>query len=285
MTERLSEIEERIDSVGQLSSVVGAIRGIAAARLREGQDRLDGVRAYAEAVAVAIGEALALLPQARAPAVDDSPEGSGLIIALCSEQGFVGAYNSRVLDAAGALANAAGTKLFVIGDHGLAVTNERGLDVAWSAPMAVHADETTELANRLADLLYDEVGRGARSATIVHAAPATAGEPPIVERSLIPFDFDRFPAARLAEPPLLTLPPEDLLAQLAEEYVFAELCEACVIAFAAENEARMRAMISAHENVASRLDDLKASARRRRQEEITSEVVELAAGVEAARLR
>ena len=33
MAERLSQIEERIDSVGQLSSVVAAIRGIAAARL------------------------------------------------------------------------------------------------------------------------------------------------------------------------------------------------------------------------------------------------------------
>ena len=121
------------------------------------------------------------------------------------------------------------------------------------------------------------------AATIVHATPETGGEQPIVETALIPFDFARFPAATLANPPLLTLPPRDLLARLAEEYVFAELCEAAMLSYAAENQARMRAMIAAHENVSKRLDELNASARRIRQEEITSEVVELAAGVEASR--
>jgi F-type H+-transporting ATPase subunit gamma len=284
MAERLSQVEERIDSVGQLSSVVAAIRGIAAARLREGEQRLDGVRAYASAVGVAIGEALALLDNRDVSATEDSSTGKMLVIALCSEQGFAGAYNSRILDAAGRLINAQAAELFVVGDHGLMVAGERGLEVGWSVPMAVHVEETIDLANRLADALYDRVRSGVTGAMIVHAAPAKEGNQKIVEKSLIPFDFSRFPAANKDEPPLLTLPPKTLLAQLAEEYVFAELCEAAVLSFAAENEARMRAMISAHENVEKRLDELKADARRTRQEEITSEVVELAGGVEAGRI-
>jgi F-type H+-transporting ATPase subunit gamma len=283
MAERLSQVEERIDSVGQLSSVVAAIRGIAAARLREGEERLDGVRAYTAAVGLAIGEALALLTNGHDAATGSAPAGKALVIALCSEQGFAGAYNSRILGTAGRLARSQAAELFVVGDHGLMVAGERGLEVGWSVPMAVHIEETTDLANRLADALYDRVRSGVTRATIVHATPDSSGSQPIVEKPLIPFDFSRFPAARKGEPPILTLPPKTLLAQLAEEYVFAELCEAAVLAYAAESEARMRAMISAHDNVDKRLNELKALARRTRQEETTSEVVELAGGVEASR--
>lgn len=283
MAERFSQVQERIDSVSQLSSVVAAIRGIAAARLREGEERMNGVRAYAEAVGVAIGEALALVAGDDRSSEVEPSIGHSLVIALCSEQGFVGGYNSRILDAAAGLAKAPGAELFVIGDHGHMLAEERGLQTGWSAPMAVHVDEANTLANRLADTLYDRVQQGVASAVIVHASPDATGEQQIVVHSLLPFDFSRFPTARRDEPPLLTLTPEELLTQLAEEYVFAELCEAVVLAFAAENEVRMRTMITAHENVARRLDELKATARRSRQEEITSEVVELAAGVEAGK--
>ncbi|MFZ2468739.1 MAG: F0F1 ATP synthase subunit gamma, partial [Parvibaculum sedimenti] len=71
-----------------------------------------------------------------------------------------------------------------------------------------------------------------------------------------------------------------LLAKLVEEYVFAELCEAVMLSFAAENEARMRAMIAARSNVAKTLDGLIARSRQLRQEEITNEIVELASGAE-----
>jgi F-type H+-transporting ATPase subunit gamma len=94
----------------------------------------------------------------------------------------------------------------------------------------------------------------------------------------VPFDFKRFKVTPRAVPPITTLPPDQLLAELAEEYVYAELCEEVMLSFAAENEARMRAMIAARSNVASKLDELVGSSRRLRQEEITGEIIELSAG-------
>ena len=58
MTERLSDVSVRIGSVQQLSAVITAMRGIAAARSREARSRLDGVRAYARTIAEAIGQAV-----------------------------------------------------------------------------------------------------------------------------------------------------------------------------------------------------------------------------------
>ena len=67
------------------------------------------------------------------------------------------------------------------------------------------------------------------------------------------YDFGRFstasPATPRRNPPLITLAPQRLLSRLAEEYIFAQLCEAIMLSFAAENEARMRAMIAARTNV------------------------------------
>jgi F-type H+-transporting ATPase subunit gamma len=51
-----------------------------------------------------------------------------------------------------------------------------------------------------------------------------------------------------------------------------------MLSFAAENEARMRAMIAARSDVSRKLDELVGSYRRLRQEEITGEIIELCGG-------
>ena len=277
MTERLSEVVVRIGSIRQLSSVIGAMRGIAAARAREARERIKGVHAYAATVGAAIGQALAMVE-------DDVPSGRGgerdghLVIALCAEQGFAGAFNRRMLDAVARLLEAEGPhrrELFLLGGRGLMAAEERGLAIGWSAPMIAHVDQVGALADRVTEQLYDRLESGrAKRVSVVHATPGL-GELHVVERTLAPFDFARFPRARTSVPPLISLPPRVLLAELAQEYVFAELCEALTLSLAAENEARMRAMTAAKTNVTKMLDELIARSRQLRQEEITNEIIEL----------
>ena len=152
---------------------------------------------------------------------------------------------------------------------------ERGLEVGWSAAMVAHVDEVGALADRVTEQLYARLGSGrATRVNVVHAAPSF-GEMHVVDRSLAPFDFARFPRVRNPSPPIISMPPQILLAELAEEYVFAELCEALTLSLAAENEARMRAMTAAKSNVTKMLDELVARSRQLRQEEITNEIIEL----------
>jgi F-type H+-transporting ATPase subunit gamma len=159
------------------------------------------------------------------------------------------------------------------------VAAERGLAFGWSAPMVAHAEEVPMLASRITDALYSRLEKGqATRVSVVHAAPAPSATIEIVERGLLPFDFARFKVTPRAVPPITTLPPEQLLAELAEEYVYAELCEEVMLSFAAENEARMRAMIAARSNVSRKLNELVGSFRRLRQEEITGEIIELSGG-------
>jgi F-type H+-transporting ATPase subunit gamma len=281
---KLSEVEGRIGTVHQLESVITAMRGSAAARSHEARSRIAAIQAYAAAVGAAIGEALALAPQpddSQVPIHERSR--AHAVIALCAEQGFAGTFNERVVDAAEKHLTVEGTELLVVGNRGKMVAAERGLVVGWSAPMVAHADEVPRLANHISDAIYSRLEKNqTRRVTVIHAVPAPSASIAIVDRTLLPFDFARFKATPLAIPPLITLPPEQLLADLVEEYVYAELCEELMLSFAAENEARMRAMIAARANVARKLDELVGSFRRLRQDEITDEIIELSVGSIAA---
>jgi F-type H+-transporting ATPase subunit gamma len=280
MTERLSDVVMRIRSVRQLSSVIGAMRGIAAARAREARERIEGVRAYAATVGAAIGQALALSGDGGGPSGSREGSDGHLVIAFCAEQGFVGMFNRRVLDVAERLLKADGShrkELFVLGARGLTAADERELSVDWSAAMVAHVEEVGALAEQVTEQLYARVASGrATRVSVVHAAPASAGTH-VVERTLAPFDFARFPRARNPSPPIISMPPQILLAELAQEYVFAELCEALTLSLAAENEARLRAMTAARSNVTTMLEDLIGRSRQLRQEEITNEIIELGA--------
>jgi F-type H+-transporting ATPase subunit gamma len=278
MAERLADIEQQIQNVRQLEAVVTAMRGIAASRAQKGRSLLGGVEAYTEVISYAIGQALNFLPTDVVAAAPPANAKRGLIL-FCAEQGFAGAFSERVLDAAGDVKDAIS---LIVGTRGTVIANERGLKPAWSAPMVTHVEAIPDFANRLADALYGYVASGAMARVeVLFSRSESLGGIKVDRHSLLPIDFTRFARPVETFAPLITLAPDVLLERLAAEYVYAQLCEAAMHAFAAENEARMLAMASAKTNIQTKLGGLTQRERQLRQEEITTEIVELAAGAEA----
>ncbi|MCA0996145.1 F0F1 ATP synthase subunit gamma [Alloyangia pacifica] len=285
MSGTLSDVEERIGTVHKLSAVIAAMRGIAASRLQDANAHVGAIRLYADTIGEAIGQALGLSEAERA-APKSAAAGGALHIVLCAEQGFAGNFSARVLEAAQhALVEAERThEVLLIGDRGLLIAHDYGITPSWSAPMIAHPARAAHLAGRIAEAVFQRIAGGrASSVTILHATPGGAEGYDVVHKRLVPFDYGRFPAPKTMLEPRITLPPEDLLARLVEEYVFAEISEALMLSFAAENEARMRAMIAAHDNVTASLEALVGQARRLRQDAITEEIMELATGSLPAR--
>jgi F-type H+-transporting ATPase subunit gamma len=281
MAERLADIVAQIQNVHQLEAVVTAMRGIAASRAQKARSLLAGVEAYSEVVSRAIGEALGLLPADMPFAARRRRAKPGLIL-FCAEQGFAGAFSERVLEAAGSDLDKA--TVFIVGTRGATLAGEQGITPAWSEPMAAHSDAIPGFANRLADDLYGYVADGTvAEVDLLYSRSATSSGIPVERHSLLPIDFERFGRPQQRQAPLISLAPDLLLERLAEEYVYAQLCTAALHAFAAENEARMIAMLAARNNIGSRLVALQQHERRLRQEEITTEVMELAAGAEASK--
>jgi F-type H+-transporting ATPase subunit gamma len=116
---------------------------------------------------------------------------------------------------------------------------------------------------------------------VVYSQAHAGGGVTVERRSLLPIDLARFPHQPRNHPPLTTLAPPVLLERLAAEYVYAQLCDAAMHAFTAENEARMMAMAAARTNIETKLTGLSLREHQLRQEEITTEIIELAAGAEA----
>ena len=281
MAERLADIVTQTQNVRQLAAVVTAMRGIAASRAQKSRSLLAGIEAYSDVVSRAIGQALSLLPSDMTASPPLRHARLGLIM-FCAEQGFAGAFSERVLDAAAG--DLGGAATLIVGTRGAVVANERGIKPAWSAPMATHVDAIPSFANRLADALYGHVAAGTIAKVDILFSRSVSGSGIHIDRhSLLPIDFERFvrPLEKLA--PLTTLAPQLLLERLTTEYVYAQLCDAAMHAFEAENEARMMAMASAKTNIETKLADLSRRERQLRQQEITTEIVELAAGAEASR--
>jgi len=282
VTERLADIDGRIDGVRQLGAVVNAMRGIAAARAQQARNQLAAVDSYAAIVAAAIGRALALLPPARAGAA--GPPARQALVLFCAEQGFAGAFSERVLEAA--TADLLTSELFLVGTRGGVAAAERNVEARWTSAMPSHSPGIPKLADRITEALYARIATGEIGRLDAVFSQWRPGHGVHVERRrLFPFDMTAFPSPAGANPPLLTLPPAVLLDEFTADYMHAQLCNAALYAFAAENEARMEAMAAARSQIERQLSSLQATQRLVRQEEITAEIIELAAGETASRPR
>jgi F-type H+-transporting ATPase subunit gamma len=279
MSERLADIGQRIVTARQLGAVVNAMRGMAGARAQRARALLPAIRVYADTARRAIADAR------RLPGFGDGDGGEvalgrPITIAFGAEEGFAGAFADQVLDAARGDFDAG--PVFLIGSRAAAHTAERGLAAVWTTGLPSRAAALPQLATAIVDALYGHLAaQGGAAVAMRYPLWRRGGGATVVRRSLLPFDASAFPASSSHEPPLTNLPSAPLIEQLAQEYVFAQLCEAAVEAFAAENEARMAAMASASTHIDGKLAALKAEEQLVRQETITAEVVELAAGVRA----
>lgn len=268
----LGETQARITSVRQLRTVVGAMRGIAASHTQQARLGLDGYRAYARVVAEELGRALQLIERGSEMRASTTM-GSVAVVAFTAEHGFAGAFGDRVL---AAVSPGAKTELFIVGSRGLALAEQRGWQVDWTAPMASQVSGVTATARVVSDALYSRfVRKPFAGAEIVYAKVTATTELEVVRRRLLPIDLAVFAAHHSGAPPLVNLPPGRLVEQLVGEYVFAELALAALESFASENAARLVTMELARINIDHKAEELSGLERLLRQEQVTAEVQEL----------
>ncbi|HUZ74192.1 MAG TPA: FoF1 ATP synthase subunit gamma [Stellaceae bacterium] len=276
---RLAEIELHLGSIGELLDVVGAMRSLASMRVQEALRALPGIRRYADAMANAIGSALLLLPEMTV--AGRGKDGHRALILCTAEHGFVGGFNESIMAAARADVDPRDA-LFILGSRGAALAHELNWSQAWTHPMATRPESVPEMVRRLTAELYRRIARGSITRVEVMFAHYRRGGAATIERHrLLPLDLASFATERGRLPPLHNLAPQALIEKLAAEYIFALLTEAGTESIASENAARFSAMESAHDNVSKKLAQLQQDARQARQNEITTELIDLVTGAEA----
>lgn len=281
--ERLAEIQARIKTLGELGEVVGAMRSLAAVRVQQARSALLGIRKYTEVVDGALAEALALASRAGETSTSAATGGSAAI-AFSSEQGFVGAFNEHILERAAAELTHPADRLLVVGARGAALAAERHLAVAWAVPMTTHGEGVVNVARSVAREVVRRAGRGElHRVTLVYAKTSGGAASEVVASTLLPFDPTPYlsAGARSGPPPLANLAPSELIDRLVDELLFAELMRAAMESFASENGARLATMEAAHTSIDKKLDALSQDERRLRQDEITTELLDIVTGAEA----
>ena len=275
MTGQLQGLETRTEGVRQLGAVVGAMRGVAAARLQQARSVMEGIGPIPGWIDSALADAMALLPDMRQPI--PTAGGRLAVVLFTAEHGFVGNLAERVLQAAEA-DREAGSLVFGLGSRGVGLARARAWSFAWDSPLPAQVGAVSEVAHRVAQRLYGVFTTGAATRVdVVFPRAGVSGEVIVERRRLLPPDLARFRRSRPAAP-MSYIDPARLLELLVGEYFFAELAHAAAEAFAAENAARLATMQRAHANISQRLEILAGEERHVRQEAITAELLDLMAG-------
>jgi F-type H+-transporting ATPase subunit gamma len=204
--------------------------------------------------------------------------GLAVTVVLCSEHGFVGGYNERLIEGLRDGASA-GRKVGIVGRRGAGIAREMGLDPAWELPMASQVPGAPAVARRIAARIAD-----ADTISIIGANYRSGGRFEIAEKPVLPLDPQLMEGGTTGPEPLHHLDPVRLLARLGSEYVLAEILHALMEAMASENVERLSVMRAAEDTIDDRLEKLGARERVLRQEEITSELLDIVTGAEAAGL-
>ena len=268
--EQTARLKARLATLTQLGDIIVAMRALAAASLQEGRRALPAVSRYARLIENGIGDVAAILDATAEPAPEGDTGAAETICIIGSEHGFVGDLNAELLEGTD-LPHA--SRLIVVGGRLQSAATERDLPIAAALPMTTHVAGVPLLARKIAECVG--TATDVRLLTAKHEASKAGVQSEA--RQVLPV---KLPAAgaRSSPPPLHQLEARELLAELAGEYLLAEISRALIEALIEENQIRLGVLTSASKNISDKLDELRRKERTLRQETITTELLDVVVG-------
>lgn len=275
---RYTELKEQLGSLQNLRQIVSALRSLAAVRLQEARATLASIQTYTTHI-----EASLRLARQPVPIGETKPTSAMmLVIAFMSEHGFVGSLNAKVLDTLVAELDGRDHRIIAVGTRGTQVGLERGFNIDATLPAPSHASTALPLVNRLTEQIYERLARGEVDGLLLcYPRPTEDAQWEVSLKRLLPLPDLQQDEKPSRLPPLTYVARDRLAAALVEEWLFAEIMQAQMLAFAAENGARLTTMESIHGNIAEKLDRLSQQTSAIRQEEVTTELMDIVIGAQA----
>ena len=286
----VKELRQRIRSVGSIKQITRAMEMVATTKLRRFQDRALASRPYAMEIAGLIGRLAGMLSGELAgrPLFQEGGGTRSLVVLVSSDRGLCGAYNSnlcRVLEAWRGERSKDELDFFVWGRKGYQYLTKRGYTVSryLSEPSLEKMDYRG--AAIAARMIVQEFLKGGhegvwlaatRFESMVKYLPGVARFLPIASGDLTGETVA--PADVILEPDAVTI--FDLLVpRYLETRVFNSLLEALTSEYAS----RRVAMKNATDAAADMQKALRGVYNRKRQENITKELLDIVGGAEALR--
>jgi F-type H+-transporting ATPase subunit gamma len=286
----LRDIKRRILSVQSTQKITSAMKMVAAAKLRRAQEAIESARPYATRMRATLEEVSQGALEESHPLLEVHEERRTLeIVAITSDRGLAGAFNSAVAKKAEAILaereadfEQVGLTLLgkKIGDH-----FKRHRPGQITIAEAIDGDVTYEQAADVARELVRRYVAGELDEVILVFSEfvSTMTQTPI-QAQLLPFTPPESEEGATGEEGAayeIEPDPEALLAALVPKAVEIEVFRALLENQAGEHAARMSAMESATKNTEELIEKLTLQYNRARQAAITGELVEIVTGAQA----
>src|SRR5579859_704441 len=285
----LKEVKSRITSVVSTQQITKAMKMVAAAKLRKSQERVVQMRPFAQK--------LNGLLQNLSAAGSDGPnwysaareERKVLIIAVSSDRGLCGGFNSAIFKAVirlidGKYASQHRQKnvtILPVGKKASEFFTKRNFPVVNDYAL-IFSDLSFEKVADAASYLMEGFRRGDYDKIeIVYNEFKNVATQLLRTEQFLPV-LPLAKGKRTEETDYIYQPnQEEIITGLIPKSLKVQLFKAVLDSNAAENGARMTAMDKATENAGELLKDLRLSYNRTRQAAITKEILEIVAGAEA----
>ena len=291
MSNTTASLRRKIDSAGNLQSVVGAMKALAASSIGQYEQSVRALGDNYRTVQLGLGVCFRVPGSAALMTGETRQINVGAISAVVfgSDQGLVGQFNDVVAGHAvktlGALTDT--PRIWAVGERVHARLKDAGLPLAglFTVPASVKA--ITPLVGQI--LVESEAHRSQGEVVELHlfynrSSSGAAYEP--VNQRLLPLDETWWREIAALSWPAKNLPEvmgsgTETLRALIREYLFVSLFRACAESLASENVSRLAAMQRADKNIGELLEDLNGKFHRLRQSGIDEELFDVIAGFEA----
>ena len=272
---------------------------VSAARLRRAEMRIEELRPYARGIRMMARRAVDAAEHVpNMPLLEDREEMRRVgIVAVTSDRGLAGAFNSQIVRAASRRSQelkgeGAETFMYAIGRRGVSSLNFRGFDIEGEYTgftdrpvfgnardvaqdvIAAYGDEKLDRVEIIFNHYHSPVVQTVESNVLLpiqRIEDVLQGEDDEDENG-------HESALWIYEPE-----PEEILRRLVTDYVEISIYRAMLESTASEHGARMTAMRNASDNASELIDDYTLEMNRQRQAEITAEIMEVVAGAEGLR--
>ncbi|MEK6152799.1 ATP synthase F1 subunit gamma [Flavobacteriaceae bacterium 3-367] len=280
----LKEIRNRIASVSSTMQITSAMKMVSAAKLKKAQDAITAMRPYANKLTELLQSLSASLDADSGSTFSDNREvNKVLVVAITSNRGLCGAFNSNIIKHGVVLANEtyAGKQVdfLTIGKRGNDILAKKHQVIANHSGIFddLTFDNVAKVAEELMELFvngsYDKI-------VIVYNKFKNAATQLVMTEQFLPIvaveDGTSTAADYIFEPSKV-----EIVEQLIPKSLKTQLFKSVRDSFASEHGARMTAMHKATDNASELKDQLTLTYNKARQAAITNEILEIVGGAEA----
>ena len=280
----LKEIRNRISSVSSTMQITSAMKMVSAAKLKKAQDAITAMRPYADKLTELLQSLSANLDADSGSKFATQREVNNvLIVAIASNRGLCGAFNSNIIKEVTRLVNDKYANQEVayvaIGKKANDAFSKNGNVIANKSD--IFDDLTFDNVAEIAELLMDKFVEGEfDKIEIVYNKFKNAATQIVMTEQFLPI----VPVEGEAETNsdyIFEPSKAEIVEQLIPKSLKTQLFKGIRDSFASEHGARMTAMHKATDNATELRDQLKLTYNKARQAAITNEILEIVGGAEA----